>query len=172
MLCVCAIPLSFIFAALLSCLCRSYDLVCHERGFTGNEALSLSSFKILAIFVLNDQYLAEVVFSLYWHILQRSKIRNSKDLIFYNVQIIATIATLKSRRRNRALPSIIWRGLFLLPSPTFQMNPQVHLPPLRLPCSPPPRPPRRYYSLATQCAWMFQPSVPSRPLPSPCRISK
>ena len=61
---------------------------------------------------------------------------------------IATTATSKSRRRNRTLPSVIWRGPFLSPSPTFQMNPQVHLPPLRPPCSPPPRPPHHYYSLA------------------------
>ena len=62
---------------------HGYNLVCRKRGFTGNEAFwAFPLLKYLLFLFWTTNFWLKVVFSLYWHVLQRSKIRDSKDLIF------------------------------------------------------------------------------------------
>ena len=73
-------------------------------------------------FVLNDQYLAKSC--IFAPLTCSSKIKNSqlKEFHILTLYNIAATATSKSRRRNRTLPSVIWRGLSLSPSMKLQMN--------------------------------------------------
>ena len=72
--CACTFALSFIFQSFpFVSLPLLWLSMLWKRFYWQWSILSLSSFKILAIFVSNNQYLAVVIFSLYCYILQDQK---------------------------------------------------------------------------------------------------